>query len=166
MEFVGDCPYVLVLLTPDPTAIDIDEPGWAQTYAHLLRKPGHWILARKAGSVPVLELVVHQGEQPYYTSRVVGVANLPPPDALGVTQEEMFEIKERGEVRAYGIGKKRLDGHVDRLWVLPTGVICGGEDVDALGENLARARLLQAFTKEVPHGDQEGREEVVGQAQG
>jgi hypothetical protein len=33
---------------------------------------------------------------------------------------------------AYGIGKKRLDGHVDRIWVLPNGVICTGDDVEPL----------------------------------
>ena len=61
MQFVGDTPYVLVILSPEPTAIDLDQPGWATTFAHLMRTPGRWILARKADSTPVLDMVVAGG---------------------------------------------------------------------------------------------------------
>jgi len=157
VEFRGETPYVLVVLTPDShTAIDLDEPGWTKKHAHLMRAPGRWILARKQGSEPVFVMTVSDGEQPYYTSRVLGVANLPPPDALGMTQDGMLEVKEAAEVRAYGIGKKRLDGHVDRMWILPNGTICAGDDVDDLGSEMARSRLA-TLLRSNERGPDDGR---------
>ena len=76
---------------------------------------------------------------------------------MGVSQAEALEIVDRAEVRAYGIGKKRLDGHVDRLWVLPTGVICAGDDVNVLGEALAQAKLFDMLQKESPNGRNDRR---------
>ena len=49
------------------------------------------------------------------------------------------EGQEQARVSAYGIGKKRRDGHVDRLWIFTTGQICAGDDVDIFG----RAFLAQ-----------------------
>jgi hypothetical protein len=143
VRFKGDTPYALVVLTPSSqTAIDLDEPGWTKTYAHLMRTPGRWILARKDTNDPVFVMTVKDGEQPYYTSRVLGSAILPPPDAVGISQDEMFDVKESAQVRAHGIGKKRLDGHVDRMWVLPTGAVCTGDDVDELGAEMAKIKLF------------------------
>jgi len=140
--FHGDNPYILIVIASDPTMIDLDEPGWASRYSDLMRAPGRWILGRKANSSPVLTLTVSPGEQPYYTSRVVGTVNFPPPDAINLTQDQALVIKQRSEIRAYGIGKKRLDGHVDRLWILPNGVVCAGDDVDVIGAELVRSNLI------------------------
>lgn len=81
------------------------------------------MLMSKAQSRPILMLRVLEGEQPYYTSRVVGVAG------SGGTNE----------VRFYGIGKKRVDGQVDRLWIAPDGVVCVGEDVNLFGVDYIHA---------------------------
>jgi len=135
-QFHGDNPYVLIVIASDPVLIDLDEPGWATRYSDLMRKPSRWILARK-DNTPVLTMLVHDGEQPFYASRVFGKANLPPPDALGLTQEQTLEIWHQASIHAYSIGKKRRDGYTDRLWVLPNGVICLDPDIDALGAELA-----------------------------
>jgi hypothetical protein len=144
--FLGDNPYVLIIMASEPVLIDLDEPGWVSRYSHLMRKPGQWILGRKAGSTPVLTMIVSDGEQPYYTARIIGLANLPPPDSMGLSQEQAIDLKRQSEIRAYGIGKKRLDGHVDRLWILPNGVICAGDDVDVIGSGLARSNLQALLT--------------------
>lgn len=151
-QFAGDNPYVLIVVTSDETAlIDLDETGWAKRYGHLMRAPGRWILGRKTDSTPILTLAVSDGEQPYYTSHVVGVALLPPPDALGMTTSQALDLRSRSEIRAYGIGKKRLDGHVDRMWILPSGAICTGDDVDVLGEEIAKVRLMDLLRKGRKH---------------
>lgn len=158
MEFQGDTPYVLVVLTPgSQTAIDLDEPGWMTKYESLMQQPGRWILAEKATNDPVFVMTIREGEEPYYTARVVGVAALPPPDALGVSQAVMSEIRAKAEIRAYGIGKTRLDGAVDRLWVLPNKVVCVGDDVDDLGSEMAKLRL-HGLLRSVNYGNKEIQE--------
>jgi hypothetical protein len=139
MKFVGDCPYVLVLLNfeGEAEAIDLDEPGWRTTHADDLRVAVRWILAKK-DNTPVLMMEVADGDEPSYTSRVLGSAFLPPPDAVGKTQDEMLVIKDRAQVHAYGIGK---NGH--STWVLPNGVICSGDDVDVFGAEMAKSKLRE-----------------------
>ena len=95
--------------------IDLDEPGWATTYSIWTRQPGQWHLVRKEDDGVAFSIVVHPGEQPYYTSRVFG----------STTADH--------QTRAYGIGKKLNDGTVMRLWILENGQICGGDDVDVFG---------------------------------
>ena len=125
----GDTPYFLVINTVDPKEslyIDLDEPGWMSERQGLMRAEAEWVLAAKRTNdsidgVPVVAMRVLPGEQPYYTHRHVGIVY-----PVGV------------EVQCYGIGKKRLDGHVDRLWILPNGIVCPGDDVDIIGSNIAR----------------------------
>jgi hypothetical protein len=107
------------------TYIDLDERGWATKHIELMRQPGRWTLISKEGLRRVLVLRVSEGEQPYYTARHVGIASGVAP---GV----------KPEVTAYGIGKKRLDGHVDRLWLLPNGLVCTGDDVEPLALGLIK----------------------------
>lgn len=120
-EWQGTNPMFLIIVQAgqQPVVIDLDEPGWIAKNSELMRAQGTWHLFRK-DHTPVFSLVVWEGEQPYYTARHIGT--------LG------REI--RSELIAYGIGKKRLDGHVDRLWVLPNGQICTGDDVDPLARSL------------------------------
>lgn len=139
-EWRGETPVYLVIQTADHgnTVIDLDETGWMTTYAHLMREPGAWMLHHKATLQAIAIILVQSGEQPYYTARHVGIA-----------------FGGSGEMIAYGIGKKRLDGHVDRIWVLPNGVICAGDDVEP---------LILAFIRAgggVPNG-QEGQEGDAG----
>lgn len=120
-EWAGDSPYFLVI-APEagvPQTIDLDERGWSTTHAAYMRCQGTWHLMNKEHQL-VFSMVVWQGEQPYYTARHIG---------RGLTGV-------RREVVAYGIGKKRLDGHVDRMWILPNGQICGGDDVEILALSL------------------------------
>jgi hypothetical protein len=119
-------PYYLGIAFGDGAAgitIDLGQQGWATTYAEYMRSPGVWALMRKDNHQPVLVLVVHPGEQPYYTARHVGIAG----------------SGGSNEIVAYGIGKKRLDGQTDRIWVLPNGAVCGGEDVGDLGVMFVKA---------------------------
>lgn len=118
----GDNPFFLAihLASGDDVLIDLDERGWMATYADYMRVRSRWALLHKARhAAPVLLLIVEEGEQPYYTGRHFRNTSAP------------------GEVVAYGLGKKRLDGHTDRIWVFPdAGVICTGDDVDQLGREL------------------------------
>ncbi len=112
----GDNPYYLLCVAGvDFQRIDLDEYQWATTYADWMRRPGEWHLIFKEDDGVALSIMVWEGEQPYYTSRVFGSTTSPT------------------QVRAYGIGKKLLDGTMMRLWILETGQICGGDDVDAFG---------------------------------
>ena len=123
-------PYYLVI-HPDfgaPVIIDLGKQGWIAANAGLMRAPGMWYLLRKIDNVAMFGLIVLPGEQPYYTARHVGTG-------LGSTQGPT-------EIIAYGIGKKRLDGHVERMWILPNGLIVPGDDVDPLGVQLARANAM------------------------
>lgn len=124
IEWQGPNPYYLGIGTDDAgVVIDLDESGWATTYSEWLRRPSLWALMEKASQQPVLTLVVRDGEQPYYTARHVG----------------MVGSNGSNEVICYGIGKKRVDGVVERLWVMPNGVVCGGDDVDDIAIRFVRA---------------------------
>lgn len=127
-QWHGDIPvFLLIIRDQVAEVVDLDERGWADKYWDLMRGEADWHLVSKASTVIHFSLVVRDGEQPYYTARHFRRAGA----AEGETQ---------AEVTAYGIGKKRLDGHTDRLWIfLPSGQVCTGDDVDILG----RAALAQ-----------------------
>lgn len=113
----GDHPFCLAIDDGTQTLlIDLDEGQWATTYADWLRRSGWWYLVAKAEGVPVLMVHIRDGEQPYYTARHVGVAG----------------SGGSNEVISFGIGKKQADGSMVRLWCLPNGTICGGDDVDEI----------------------------------
>jgi hypothetical protein len=117
-------PYYLLISTEDDgIRIDLDEPGWATTYHDWMRRPAVWFLVSKETDLPVLSVFVHDGEQPYYTARHVGITS----SAGG------------NEITAYGIGKKQRNGDMVRVWLMPGGFVCGGDDVDDLGVRLVKA---------------------------
>jgi hypothetical protein len=104
--------------------IDVEEHQWHAKHADWMRRPGWWLLRRKSDSSVVLTVRVHEGDQPFFTIRHVGVAS-----TVATT-----------EIVAYGLGKKLANGERLALWVMPGGDICGGDDVDELGVLLVRAR--------------------------
>jgi hypothetical protein len=122
-QWQGDIPvFLLIMRDEQPTVIDLDERGWLETYKELLRGESTWHLVDRESHGICFSLVVLEGEQPYYVARHFARASL-----IGGEQQ--------AHVAAYGIGKKRLDGHVDRLWVFwPSRQICAGDDVDILGK--------------------------------
>lgn len=123
-DWLGPTPWYLVIQADHrTTVIDLDEYQWATKNADLMREPGNWILMNKAGQFPPLMVVVHPGDQPYYTARHVGVTG----------------SGGGNEVTAYGIGKKLPDGTVNRVWIMPNGIICGGDDVDDIGIKMVHA---------------------------
>lgn len=128
MGWLGDLPFFLVINgeTSGQRVIDLNERQWMKIHADLMREPGEWILVRKApdgsdGGIPMLAVLVHDGDQPYYTRLRVGVLQGP---GAG------------NEVIIHGIGKKRLDGTVDRLWILPNGIVCAGDDAEEIGSRI------------------------------
>jgi len=117
--WTGENPYYLIIISNGPEDIhhvDLDEPGWIETLGPLMRAPGFWYLVRKADAARPLVLVVHPGEQPYYTARHFGVVG----------------SGGSNEITVYGIGKKKVDGSMVRLWTFLDGPICGGDDIDDL----------------------------------
>ena len=124
IEWAGDNPYFLVVHPKDEeaTGIDLDFRGWSTINADLMRKPGNWYLFRKADEFPVLRLFVDAGEQPYYTAHTTGKLSM----SSGGSRTLL----------SFGIGKKLRDGSVQRLWVLPNGTVCGGEDVDDIASQM------------------------------
>jgi len=118
----GDSPFFLVI---EPAVrgegnlgIDLDEAGWMTTHAEWMRKPGTWLLYHKETAKPLFCVVVEEGDQPYFTKRHVG------------------NLMAGSEVVAFGIGKKGRDGTMTRLWLLPNGLACGGDDVDIIGARM------------------------------
>ena len=122
-EWQGPTPvYLVIALAAGGVQIDLDQHRWATTYADYMRVHGLWVLMDKLTKMPLLMLNVMDGEQPYYVARHFRSTGSP------------------REIVAYGIGKKLVDGTVDRLWLLPNGVVCGGDDVDSIAR-----RMLQTL---------------------
>ena len=119
-------PYDLMLIDDEQHVlfIDVEEYQWATTHADWMRRSGWWLLRHKDTSAIILTVRVNDGDQPYYTARHVGIAG----------------SGGSNEIIAYGIGKKAHDGTMLRLWVMPDGVVVGGDDVDQLGILQVKAR--------------------------
>lgn len=123
--WADDNPFYLAIADDtEGVTIDLGETGWATTYADWMRRPGLFVLLDKKRNAPILVIQVHPGDQPYYTARHVGVTG----------------SGGSNEITAYGIGKKTGSGDMVRLWVLPNGMICGGDDVDDLGVRMVKAQ--------------------------
>jgi hypothetical protein len=119
-QLAGDTPFLLIIetgLASGNIGIDLDT-AWTREHADVLREPGTWWLADKQTGQPVMGLVVEPGDQPYFTKHHVG------------------NLMAATELVAYGLGKKRLDGTMVRIWLLPNGIICGGDDVDIIASRM------------------------------
>lgn len=118
----GDFPFFLVIEPIDQThgntGIDLDEGGWIERNKELMRAPGTWWLYHKETGRPFFCLLVAEGDQPYFTKRHVG------------------NLMAGMEVVAIGIGKKAANGDMTRLWLLPNGVVCGGDDVEDIAARM------------------------------
>ena len=115
--------YLILVLSEGEVLVDLDQRGWIASLGERMREPGTWHLCSKEGfpdAVSVaFSMAVLPGEQPYYVARHIG--RVP-----------------GGEVVCYGIGKRRLDGHTDRGWVLPNGQVCIGDDVETFARGMIR----------------------------
>lgn len=121
-EWAGDSPFFLVIEPDDRSegnlGIDLDESGWLTTHAAWLRRPGAWVLYLKATGQPIFAVIVEEGDQPYFTRRHIG------------------NLMAGAEISAFGIGKKAADGTMTRLWLLPNGLVCGGDDVEIIASRM------------------------------
>lgn len=124
-DWQGDSPFWLMCQTPADgnVGIDIDAADWIEANKPLMRSPGTWFLMAKRTGTALFSVVLDEGDQFYFAKRHVG------------------NVMTAREIVAYGIGKKKADGVPVNLWMLPNGVVCGGDDVDTLG-----ARVLSAVT--------------------
>ena len=123
-EWKGDNPFYLIIERESGNAgIDLDEPGWVETYKDFLRGAGTWLLIHKGTNTPVLVSICHDGDQGYYTARHIG-------KAVGDMSSEVI---------AFGIGKKTPDGQTTRLWFLE-GTVCANDDVAELGVKILESR--------------------------
>ena len=117
----GDTPFFLIIEPADGVGgnigIDLDT-GWIEPNRENMRRPGMWLLMDKAAGRPLFVLSVEEGDQPYFTRHHVG------------------NLMAGTEVVAIGIGKKKVDGTMVRLWILPNGMVCGGDDVDDIASRM------------------------------
>jgi hypothetical protein len=117
----GETPlYLMLELDPNEggnIGINLDSP-WTTTHAKYLRVPGTWWLIDKQSRRAVMGVVVHPGDQPYFTKHHVG------------------NLMVSRELIAYGLGKKCADGTMVRNWILPNGIVCGGDDVDIIASRM------------------------------
>lgn len=117
----GETPFYLILELDDSAigniGVDLDTP-WLTTYAEHLRSRGVWWLVHKKTQQPVLSVVVEEGDQPYFTKYHVG------------------NLMAAQEILMYGLGKKKADGTMVRLWAMPNGCICGGDDMDFIASRM------------------------------
>lgn len=118
----GEFPFFLVIEPRDQgngnIGIDLDEPGWVERNKEAMRAPGTWWLYLKQTGRPVFCVIVEEGDQPYFTRRHIG------------------NLMAGSEIIAVGIGKKGRDGEMTRLWLLPNGVVCGGDDVEIVASRM------------------------------
>lgn len=127
IEWAGDTAFYLIFEPPDGQniGIDVDAQGWIAANQELFRTPGTWLLMSKQALAvekqprPLFVVFIRRGDQFYYTKRHTGVVG-------GAT----------AEVIALGIGKKQSDGKTVNLWLMPNGMICGGDDVDYLSQRM------------------------------
>lgn len=128
-------PFYLVIVLDDERNIeqDLGERGWIQKLSDsgFMRAPGTWYLVRKAGGLIVMMMLVNEGEQPYYVARHVGF--------VGVSGGAS------GETIIYGIGKKRLDGHTDRMWIMSNGCYLTGDDGEYAANRLLKQGILPSW---------------------
>lgn len=126
MNWAGPNPFFLIispLENPENrVVIDLDTP-WITEHSDLLRTPALWelVIKERPSNGTAIAMFVYEGEQPYYVKRHIGVAG-----------------DGTNEIESYGIGKKLVDGHVQRMWLLPNGTFCSGDDVDTLGVMLVK----------------------------
>lgn len=118
----GQTPFFLVIELDDKPdsghiGVDLDTP-WFTTHAEHLRKPATWWLIHKGTQKPVMAIIVEEGDQPYFTKHHVG------------------NLMSGREMIAFGMGKKRVDGTMVRNWILPNGIVCGGDDVDIIAARM------------------------------
>jgi hypothetical protein len=118
--WVGESPFFLVFERGpgDNVGIDIDTSGWIEANKGLFRTPGTWLMLHKQSMKPVLCVSLDEGDQFFFTKRHTG------------------NLMAGREVISYGMGKKQADGWEIKLWLLPNGMICGGEDVDLLASRM------------------------------
>jgi hypothetical protein len=123
-QWSDDNPYYLAIFedSGDGLVIDLGERGWMTKFADWVDREGVFSLMRKSDHATVLMVEIGPGDIPYYAARHVGVTG----SAGG------------NEIVAYGIGKTAIDGTMTKLWVMPTGMVCGGDDVDTLGVRLIK----------------------------
>ena len=127
-EWADDNPFFLLLTADREHAfIDLGKRNWLKTNRAWLRREARWHLVQKAGQRILAVMDVLPGEQPYYVARHVGVVAMGGNDGT------------KNETVAYGIGKKRLDGHVDRLWFMANGAVTLGDDLEKIAVDLLRA---------------------------
>ena len=112
-------PYLLLIVRPtsEHIEIDLDEPQWMKVHAAWMRGEARWYLAEKGSRNVKLVVNVGNGDQPYCAHRHV---------------RQMIGPHAGTEIVAYGLGAKRTSGQTDRLWLLPDGTVCGGDDQDVL----------------------------------
>jgi hypothetical protein len=120
--WLGDNQFFLVAEPADRSrgnvGIDLDQGGWVEQHKELMRQPGTWLLYHKASGRPIFCVILEEGDQFYYTVRHVG------------------NLMAGSEVQAVGVGKKHADGRTLNMWLLPNGVICGGDDVEEIASRM------------------------------
>jgi hypothetical protein len=162
VDWRSDDPYFLLLValerkedgTQDHLILDVGETGWATTYADWLRRPAEWYLCEKdPPQRAVVGQMVYAGEQPYYVKRNIGQMEL---GTGRYRQVEVFGIGKKVPA-AYGPGRTKRSKvlvspeRTDRVWVLPHGLVCGGEDVEKMALAVVSTMEWQA-PPELPPG--------------
>lgn len=120
-QWDGDHPfYLLIAVEQGLVEVDLDERGWIASLGEIMHAQGTWHLVRKKDGAVAFSMAVLDGEQPYYVARHVG----------------MVGAGGGKEITCYGIGKKRVDGKVDRIWAMPNGQIVLGDEVELFARGI------------------------------
>lgn len=122
-EWKGECPVYLIIVVGDvATIIDLDTPQWMSIHKTLMEQQGRWYLASKTGNMLIGGITIGDEEVPYYMARHVGIGTMAPGED---------GVLHANEIVAYGIGKYKPDGSVDRLWFMSNGFVCMGDDLES-----------------------------------
>ena len=143
VEWADDNPYFLLLVAfganeageREFLILDVGKSGWMTIHADWLRRPAEWYLCEKAGERRVVATqIVYTGDQPYYVKRHVGQIGM----ASGEGRALVVHGIGKKVPAVYREGKTKRSKvlvsseRTDRIWILPSGAVCGGEDVEAI----------------------------------
>ena len=126
-------PYYLLITRENSSyiKINVEEPEWMKTHAAWMRGASRWYMVTIDTDEVKLVVDVADGDQPYYAARHLNVVRGP---------------NVGRHVLAYGIGAKRVGGQTDRMWLMPDGTVCVGNDVDILLDAYVKRQARDPLT--------------------
>jgi len=182
-QWADDNPYFLIMValernpdgSLDTLTLDLGEQGWETTHADWLHRAAEWYLCEKVDPQrAIVGQIVYEGEHPYYVKRHIGQMELNTgrhralvAHGIGKKVPAAYETYMEHDARGEEVVRRRKirDKRTDRLWILPHGLICGGEDIEKMALAVVSTMEWQEPAPEPVAEVDPVREPVAGLAQ-